>query len=151
MFGAFGNVFHPQDNPDGFLIMAVAENNQNFAPLRDKLAVQPPLPQAAAQYTSMRGHPPFRAALATFLSRYHLHGRMKVDPEHLSVSVGCGAVISLLVFSLCEAGDAVLIPTPLCVCPPPARSAPRNSSPALDHPPAWPLADAGCRAGTLVS
>lgn len=117
--------------------MAVAENNQNFAPLRDKLAAQPPLPQEAAQYSSMRGMPSFRAALAAFLSRHHLHGRMSVDPEHLSVSVGCGAVLSLLVFSLCEAGEAVLIPTPLCV--PFPRPGPRIGSQVARPPPWRPL------------
>lgn len=113
-FKGMENLWEPQ-NPKGFVLLCVAENRLAF-PLfaLDRLImddVRGSISPETAAYCDMRGRQSFRCAFAAMISRTVLHG-VKIDPDHLIVSSGCGALINHLAILLCEQGDAVLIPTP---------------------------------------
>ncbi len=51
-----------------------------------------------------------KAALAAHLRKKF--GGYEFAPLHVTVAAGCGAIIDMLAFCICEAGDGILIPTP---------------------------------------
>lgn len=79
--------------------------------LQEKMREAFDVPGDTANYTSMRGYPPFSQAVADFLTSHAMRG-VPMDPAHLCISAGCGAVIHLCGWCLCGPGDAVLIPAP---------------------------------------
>lgn len=87
---AWGDAFHPTDNPSGYKIMAVAENKLMWPMLKARLARQPPL-DAATGYTSSAGCEAIRVALAAFMSR-DIFSSTVADPSHFVVSGGVGPV-----------------------------------------------------------
>ena len=87
---AWGDAFHPRDNPTGYKIMAVAENKLVWPMLKARLAQQQPL-DAATGYTSSAGCDGIRSALAAFMSR-DVFSNIQADPSHFVVSGGVGAV-----------------------------------------------------------
>jgi hypothetical protein len=130
---AWGDAFHPTDNPTGFKIMAVAENKLMWPMLKARLARQPPL-DAATGYTSSAGCEAIRTALAAFMSR-DIFSNTLADPSHFVVSGGVGPVHPLLsppsisraffpplftpsqvlnnlIFAIADAGDAIIVPAP---------------------------------------
>ncbi|MGY8779463.1 MAG: aminotransferase class I/II-fold pyridoxal phosphate-dependent enzyme, partial [Longimicrobiales bacterium] len=68
------------------------------------------IPAWVPGYTSARGAPEFREAVATFLAE-HLTG-CPVDAEHLGVSAGATSVIEMTSFILADVGDVAVIPSP---------------------------------------
>ena len=127
-FAAMSDPFDALANPDGYVSFAVAQNVLTVdavqTRLRDALAAKQP-PSTAA-YDNMRGSARLRAALASHLERV-LAPRARsaasasasssdpdplVDPDHLCVSAGCGAVIDNLFLAIAAEGDAVLIHAP---------------------------------------
>ena len=110
--GQLGNVWHAEKNPQGSILMAVAENHQNYAALQRRLAACSDKRGDTCGYTSMNGLPRFRAALAGFLPQLLAPG-LHLDADNFCVSAGCSALLDNLAFSLCEPGDAVLVPSPM--------------------------------------
>ena len=80
--------------------------------LRTAMAVEQPT--SAAGYDNMRGTQRMRTAMAAHMQRVLAPTAPPgtVDPDHLCISVGCGAIIDNLAFSICGPGDGVLIPAP---------------------------------------
>lgn len=114
-FAALGNIYNPDTNPEGKIVLAVAENNLSFELLRPRiheLACTAMLPLKLAQYDNMKGIEKFRVEMARLLTNGRGFGGYAFDPAGFCVSAGCGAVLDNLMFLLCEAGDAVLIPSP---------------------------------------
>lgn len=62
-------------------------------------------------YDDMRGRWSLRRSFSAFAERLITRGA-RVDPAHLCVSSGCGALISCLTQLLLNEGDAVLLPVP---------------------------------------
>jgi 1-aminocyclopropane-1-carboxylate synthase len=134
--------YDPVERPDGYVLMAVAENRLNFEQARLRLAEGPAVEEKAAAYTDMCGMASFREAFARVAEQFIVNpddggrqqegqgtassggsidgsgsaagvGRLAVDPTHLVVSAGCGALVNQLGFLLCNGpSDAVLLPTP---------------------------------------
>ncbi len=63
-----------------------------------------------AAYGDMKGTPRFKEALAAHMSKKF--GGYAFAPRHVAVAAGCGAIIDMLAFCICEAGDGIMIPTP---------------------------------------
>ena len=109
------------ENPEGYVLLAVAENRLTFAPLAIPRLNAPDvrgcISVETGAYTSMSGRLPLREAWAAYAQRTVLRrgagatGAI-VEPRHLVVGSGCGGLISTLTFLLCEPGDGVLLPTP---------------------------------------
>lgn len=110
---AIGNAYHPTDNLTGALPLNVAENRLSWLDLKAKIEAitsEKEVPAWVPGYTSARGAPEFREAVASFLAE-HLTG-CPIDPEHLGVSAGATSVIEMTSFILADAGDVAVIPAP---------------------------------------
>ena len=100
-------------NPNGKIPLCIAENVLGWPPLRDKLRAisqEKIPPDWVGTYTSILGHPDFRAALAHFLTRRL--GGDALNPANLVVSAGATATIELSAFLLADADDYAVIPAP---------------------------------------
>lgn len=102
----------PETNPAGGVSLCIAENRQNFEPLRNRLSALRAVPPDAAFYSNFIGRTRLRKAFAGMVARTVLGGRLAVDPEQLCISAGCGSVIQNLAFLLLDEGDGVILPTP---------------------------------------
>ena len=105
--------YGPDDNPSGKIPLNIAENRLSWHELRDRIQEitgGASIPDWVPGYTSTRGAPEFREAVAHFLSR-HLTG-CAVDPEHLGVSAGATSVVETTCLILADAGEVAVIPAP---------------------------------------
>ena len=106
------NPYDSSTNPDGVILMAVAENKLCWPMLKEKVEeCFQDLPQWVASYGPMQGQPMLVDPLADFMAA-NLYGGLRPDPSELVVGTGLSAILSNLFYCLCEAGDAVLIPAP---------------------------------------
>jgi 1-aminocyclopropane-1-carboxylate synthase len=105
---------HSAANPSGVVSLCVAENALSAPLVAERLrAVAAPAGAARGQlgYDDMRGRAGLRRAFAALAQR-HITGGARVDPAHLCVASGCGALIQHLAFLLADAGDCALLLTP---------------------------------------
>lgn len=100
----------PED-PEGNIILSVAENKISASLVHERLVRAKPCPLDALCYQDMRGLPRLREALARLLERTFMQG-IRVDANQLCCSAGCGAIIESLFHCICGPRDAVLIPAP---------------------------------------
>lgn len=100
-------------NPSGIINLGTSENKLCFDLLSwrltqgDMLHVEPSL----LQYPDWRGHLFLREEVAKFLS-FYCKSPAPLKPENVVVLNGCASLFSALATVLCEAGEALLIPTP---------------------------------------
>lgn len=109
-FEAQSDLWSP-DNPDGYIALAVAENRLTTELVQQGLQAHGGFPAAMLYYQDMRGIPALRQAIAGMLQDSFMQG-VQIDPQHLSVLAGVGAVLDLLFQCIAEPGDGVLIPAP---------------------------------------
>jgi len=102
---------HGPGNPEGHIILCVAENKLSCHLLRERLLLQKDLPMQAFGYDSMAGVERFRVALAQFFNANLMRGAAVSDAD-VFVSGGCGPIIDKISFLLLSRGDGVLIPAP---------------------------------------
>lgn len=110
---AEADLYDPVTNPSGKIPLNIAENRLSWPSLRTRLEAvgrQQGIADWVPGYTSTRGAPAFRQALASFLSE-HLTG-CTMRPEQFVVSAGATSVIEMTALVLAEAGDVAVIPAP---------------------------------------
>lgn len=112
-FAAADDPYDADTNPGGYISLSVAENRLSADLIAAHLSRRPPLPAAALAYGPMCGTPGLRAALAALFSASLAAGKRVFPPEAVHLSSGAGAVIDLLASVVADAGDGVLVPTPL--------------------------------------
>ena len=106
----FANPYDPATG-EGIVLLAVAENKLAWPVLKPRIEKGlSKLPDWVANYGPMEGQAALREPLAKFLETRVV--KAPVDPAHLSCATGVGAALSNLFFAICDAGDAVLIPSP---------------------------------------
>ena len=107
------NPFDAEKNPGGIVNFGVAENKLMYDVLQKKLKTVNlgNLPERYTQYCDLRGIPEFRESLAKFLDHY-MKPSEPTEKDNLFVMNGCGSVIETLAYALCDAGEAMLIPSP---------------------------------------
>lgn len=109
-FRRFGDPWHPDTNPNGYLGLCVAENRLVWDLLEPKVTAPRTVPATAFGYDAMIGSESFRTDLADFLWKRILGRRVSAD--HLAVLAGAGSVLEILFYALADPGDGVLVPTP---------------------------------------
>eukprot|EP00128_Syssomonas_multiformis_P001935 Colp12_sorted_trinity150504_noHs@26412 len=107
---AFTDLYDERTNPDGNIVLAVAENKNVMPLFKEKIRECRDITDDVVNYNSMKGLPRFRAAISKFMEQRII--KRSVDPEHLVVSAGCGSSIQNIFYCICNPGDGVLIPTP---------------------------------------
>ena len=114
-FAAFGDLqakLWSKEQPDGNIIIAVAENKLNSDMVYDRMkqCSQPPL-ECLNYPTEWSGKVSLRKALSGLCERTFMNGIM-VDPDHISALGGAGVVLEQLFWCLAGPKDGVLIPRP---------------------------------------
>ncbi len=115
---SYGDIYHPEVNPDGALCMAIAENKFVGEMLLDKLndfhASATGYTQEACNYTTPSGLPDVKVKVASFLDTFVFKGldAGRVSPNHLILGSGCVGMLHQLAYLLFEEGEEVIIPTP---------------------------------------
>lgn len=120
----FTSPYDAKENPDGYILLAVAENKLCWSDLlRSRISrfmdleLPDGLPQPATNYTSLEGSPALCGAVAHFLRRkiYQedpLEPCFEVPSSEIVCTAGVTAALSNLFYCICEPGDYVLIPAP---------------------------------------
>ena len=101
-----------EKNAQGYIILLIAENKLTTGMVVKRLRQVKNVPDSVLGYTSFRGDPLFRAAIAKYVQQTFASDAGAIDPECLAVSAGCGAVIDNVCFAVCDRGSEVLIPAP---------------------------------------
>lgn len=100
-------------NESGAIPLCVAENKLEIPTgiISARLSAPRALLPGVLGYDDMRGRWSLRRAFSAFAERLITRGA-RVDPAHICISAGCGALISCLTHLLLNEGDAVLLPVP---------------------------------------
>ncbi|KAH6714634.1 pyridoxal phosphate-dependent transferase [Leptodontidium sp. MPI-SDFR-AT-0119] len=70
-----------------------------------------PSAEQSLQYGSTAGSPKLLAGIAQYVNN-HFHPSVRILPSQIMATNGVSALISTLVFNLCEAGEGVMYPVP---------------------------------------
>ncbi|KIY99821.1 hypothetical protein MNEG_8138 [Monoraphidium neglectum] len=100
-----------EDEPDGSIVLGVAENKISSDVLYARIRELGPFPPELLTYQAWRGLPELGLALKAMLESTFMKG-VNVDPEHLTCAAGAGAVVDLLFHCITSPGDGVLIVAP---------------------------------------
>jgi aspartate/methionine/tyrosine aminotransferase len=98
------------DGEDRYIGLCVAENKLVGDLLLPKMLESRDVPERVLGYDNWTGSRDFRHQLSRFMGRTFL-GR-PVDPDHVMVTAGAGAALELLLYTIADPGDGVLVPTP---------------------------------------
>ncbi|MGY6557655.1 MAG: aminotransferase class I/II-fold pyridoxal phosphate-dependent enzyme [Nitritalea sp.] len=112
-FEGMQNRYHPTKNPQGKLLLNVAENLLNWPFLQQRLhglAAEEAPPEWAATYGDPAGVPEFRSAIADFLGE-HLFAQAP-PAETIATAVGATSIIEMSAFLLADPEDVAAIPAP---------------------------------------
>ena len=106
------DAYHPETNPEGYLVMLVAENKMMWKEMASKLEAEQaanPLPEWIFGYGDMGGEANFKAAMGSMMSRWI---DAPIDPQYLRFQAGAGSVLDQISIVLTDENDGVLITAP---------------------------------------
>ncbi|CAI7886304.1 unnamed protein product, partial [Closterium sp. NIES-54] len=107
------DMYSSTSNPNGFITLSIAENMLMFDWLQEKLAKREPIEPEVARYNQVSGMPRFKAAVAHTVQRLLLpRCPGLVSPGNICAAAGVSAIVEHLAYTLCDAGEGVLIPAP---------------------------------------
>jgi aspartate/methionine/tyrosine aminotransferase len=120
------DTYDQKSNPQGAILMSIAENKLCGDLLLDRINSHKPLSSNILNYTDGTGLPTFKRVMADFLTEhvFKLHSgkgtgenangnaNKYVQPGQLVISAGCTGLLFQLSVLLFEKGDSILIPTP---------------------------------------
>ncbi|KAL8578076.1 hypothetical protein ACOMHN_055396 [Nucella lapillus] len=109
-----GDPYHPDNNPQGYVDLGLAENKLCEELTTGKLRSLDLTTEAETPlqyYPNLKGLPSFRQVVADFLNQ-RFNPLKAVDSEELIVASGTTALLDTLAFSLADPGDYFMIPTP---------------------------------------
>jgi 1-aminocyclopropane-1-carboxylate synthase 1/2/6 len=95
--------FDPLTNVGGYINLSTAQNELVWDLIAPLLGRERALEARVSHYDVLHGTHAFRRALA---------GEWQVDADNIVVAAGTSALLDMLAFTLCERGEAVLIPAP---------------------------------------
>eukprot|EP01137_Pigoraptor_chileana_P032926 Opistho-2@23071 len=104
---------YSNENPGGCINLGTSENKLMFDLLSEKFndASCRHVEESSTMYGDHTGVVTFRDEIAGLFNRT-MHPKQPVAASELCVMTGAGTVVEALAFSLCDAGDGILIPTP---------------------------------------
>lgn len=104
---AWLDLYHAEDNPDGYISLAVAENKITADMVAEKMSSLPSVPASHLSYTLPQGSHEVRRVVASFFQRYIT--KTPVDPAHVALVNGGGSVINLLGTHLADPGEYIIL------------------------------------------
>lgn len=116
---AFSSPFDAETNPDGYILLAVAENKLMWPEMKERVSValSPGMPDWVANYGPAEGDKALREVLVFLMGRTMYYEvpdpcPFQFGPDDLICTSGVGAALSNLFYCIAEPGDVVLIPSP---------------------------------------
>ena len=103
------DLWHPEDNPGGFVSLGLAENSLMHDNLSAHIHEHMALPNDALTYGD--GKKRLRRSVAAFLTR-HLAPAAPVEPAHVTVANGCSSAIEHAAWAFGDPGDSFLLGRP---------------------------------------
>lgn len=100
--------YDPIDNPEGYLVMLVAENKLMWKEMAQKLEeaqASNPLPEWIFNYGDFGGDLNFKKSMRDMMQHW-IHA--PIDTDYLRFQAGAGSVLSQLSYLLADSGDGVL-------------------------------------------
>lgn len=110
---AAADAYDPEENPEGYLVMIVAENRLMYHELSAKLRqvmTNTTIPEWALDYGQMSGQNDFRKAMAKMMESSWIDA--PVSHKDILLQGGAGVVLDNLAWILADEGDAFLINAP---------------------------------------
>ncbi|KAF2180367.1 aminotransferase [Zopfia rhizophila CBS 207.26] len=112
IWDVISNLWHPQENPDGYVSLGVAENALMHSELRDFLNSKRLLEDRSLTYgDGPTGCKPLRSILSSFLNS-KLNPVMPIKPEHIIATNGVTTAIEHSSWALANPGDGILLGRP---------------------------------------
>jgi len=103
---------YSSSNPEGIVIMSVAENSGSFIALKERLELPRRFERDMILYpVCWSGRKELKIALKSYLEKYVTTG-YELELDNLTVVNGCGSVMKILGMCICDYGDTMLIPGP---------------------------------------
>ncbi|DBA72531.1 TPA: hypothetical protein ACH3X2_010289 [Trebouxia sp. C0005] len=103
-------LWSPED-PEGNIVMSIAENRLTVDLIKDKLQSNLSFPDSVFFYDNTAGSAKMKSAMIGLLQHTFMKG-LKLNPDNVTVSSGCGAVISNLIYCVTQPGEGIAIPAP---------------------------------------
>ncbi|KAJ0373828.1 hypothetical protein COL922a_014255, partial [Colletotrichum nupharicola] len=106
------DMWHPENNPDGYLSVGMAENTLLHSILVEYIHANLDISAQHLSYNngSMGSHA-LRKAVSHFLNR-HFHPFRAVEPTHVLITSGCSSAIEHLSWTFVNPGEAILLGKP---------------------------------------
>jgi len=106
--------YDPLDNPDGYLVMLVAENKLMWKEMAQKLEqvqAENNIPEWALDYGDVGGELHFKKAMGNMMQRWIKDAPIDAT-KYLSLQAGAGSVLSQMSYALADTNDGLLITAP---------------------------------------
>ena len=111
-----GDVYDQDSNPNGAILMSIAENKLCNELFVNKMQQHAPITLSAMNYTNPTGAASLKAAMAQCLNSHVFcldkDCTRQVKEEELIISTGCTGLLYQLSVLMFEQGDSILIPAP---------------------------------------
>ena len=104
--------YHPIDNPDGYLVMLIAENKLMWKEMASKIEsiqVSHTLPEWVFTYGDFGGERKFKHSMTNIMKRWI---NSPIDPTYLRIQAGAGSILDQLSYILADTNDGVIITGP---------------------------------------
>eukprot|EP00466_Bigelowiella_natans_P005466 jgi/Bigna1/80765/fgenesh1_pg.74_\ len=104
------NKYDKDSNPDGCVMLSLAENTLAADIMLEKYQKAPSLDLSDSMYSNYQGILAFREAIASNI--FAKHFKVQADADDIFLGVGASVLANQLCWSIANPGDGVLIPTP---------------------------------------
>lgn len=112
LWEVLSNQWHPEQNPDGYVSIGVAENRLMHSELHEYMATHFNAHDCFLTYgDGAKGSHRLRAAMARFLNK-HLKPQVPLESSHLVVTNGVTSAIEHTSWAFADPGDAFLLGQP---------------------------------------
>lgn len=112
-------LFHPVENPSGFIPLVVAQNDlMGSVVIKELVSRHAMIPDdvvsSISGYDDFLGSSRLRTSLAAYLKSTFMRDVSEEDvtADHIAIAAGAGAIIENLAFLLADAGDSAILPAP---------------------------------------
>ncbi|KAL6874452.1 1-aminocyclopropane-1-carboxylate synthase [Trichoderma longibrachiatum] len=110
------NAYDAQTNPSGMISLGVAENRLMHDEIAAHISSHLSITKRCLTYgDGSVGSDQLRQSIASLMNKTAFRPRKHVEMKHVTVLSGVSSIIDCLAFSLCEAGEAVLLGRPTYV------------------------------------
>ncbi len=110
-FRSYLDPYHAETRPQGYINLGTAENRLLWSLIEPWFRPDSKgIPESVSHYDYLHGTLRLRTAIARYLQDM-TQGRT-IDPETLIIGTGATSVLDNMVYTLCDPGDAVLLPAP---------------------------------------